>query len=474
MLLLAVTIAACSGNSTEQASPTELPAPAMAVATNTVAPPTNTPVVIAETTCDDLNTTWGNWPDTIQVLDSLISKGVTCGEEPLESKKYAALYTYGTELEANGNVPDATQQYLLAFQIDGTRREALKALKRLEQLPAPTPVACNTDQAPLPDPAPAEPADPATFVQMQDNKLNIGGQPFAVWGANYYPRNAPWYRFLAEGDEAQIREEFAVMDAAGFSAIRIFLRYEVLFQCRPEDAIPNEDTFALVDLIFDLADQHGIKLIVTLNDLPDKTFRPLYTDWAHYDNQTIYIVRRYRNRSAILAWDVRNEGDIDYGAHPNLDPEFTVDEVMVWLEHITALVREHDPHHLVTAGWWGDPLVTEPYVDFLSFHHWEDAGKLQERFSDYASRASKPLLLQEVGYHSFAAAPFDARDEALQAQLLKEAWDVSQNNNQLGWLAWTAFDFTPDKGFPENFEHHFGLWRNDLTPKPAVEMLFGG
>ncbi len=469
-ILLLVTLAACANADLAATDPTELPAPAVVVSTATVMPT----AAVAQTSCADLNTTWGDWPATVQVLDTLIDANETCGDEPLLSKKYAALYTYGTELEGLGNLDEAAVQYLLAFEIDGTRREALNSLKRLESLPEPTPIACTTDQAPLPDPAPAEAANPASFVRMEDNKLMIEDRHFAVWGANYYPRNAPWYRFLAEGDVAEIAEEFAIMDGAGFSTIRIFLRYEILFQCAPEDAIPNEEAFALVDLLFDLADQHDIKLIVTLNDLPDKTFRPLYTDWAHYDNQTVYIVRRYRNESALLAWDVRNEGDIDYGAHPNLDAEFTVVEVIDWLAHITALVREHDPHHLITAGWWGDPLVTEPYVDFLSFHHWEDASKLQDRFSEYAAVATKPLLLQEVGYHSFATAPFDARDEALQALLLAEAVQVSQNNNQLGWLAWTAFDFSPDLGAPENFEHHFGLWRNDLTPKLVVEELFGG
>lgn len=109
--------------------------------------------------------------------------------------------------------------------------------------------------------------------------------------------------------------ELDLIQAAGFNTLRVFLWYEPLFTCRPEAAIPNEAALAIVDTLFDQAGERDLKLIVTFNDLPDLTFRPLYTDWAHYDAQTVYLVRRYRNEPAILAWDLCNEGDLDYSLH---------------------------------------------------------------------------------------------------------------------------------------------------------------
>ena len=64
-------------------------------------------------------------------------------------------------------------------------------------------------------------------------------------------------------------------------------------------------------------------------------FRPLYTDWAHYDAQTVYIVRRYRHDPIILAWDLRNEGDFDYGARPGDEAEFEQETVIGWLANIS-------------------------------------------------------------------------------------------------------------------------------------------
>jgi hypothetical protein len=138
---------------------------------------------------------------------------------------------------------------------------------------------------------------------------------------------------------------------------------------------------------------------------------------------------------------------------------------------VSQLVRENDPHHLLTAGWWGDPTITAPYVDVLSFHHWAEADRLQARLNDYRQRSSKPLLLQEVGYPGWAEAAQDRRDESGQADVLGRVVAAAEAQDIAGWLIWTAFDFTPEPGQPPTHEHFFGLWRVDLTPKPALEAL---
>ena len=265
--------------------------------------------------------------------------------------------------------------------------------------------------------------------------------------------------------------ELDLIQQAGFNSLRVFLWYDVLFTCAPEDAVPVASTFERFEVLLRLAHERNLRVMVTLNDLPDLVYRPLYTDWPRYDAQTTFIVSRYRDEATILAWDLRNEGDLDYGGRSPLEARFTSVQVLDWLAHVGSLVRAADPHHLLTAGWWGDPVPTEPVVDILSFHHWSDATQLQGRVGDFLARSTKPLLLQEVGYHSWATAPQDARDEAAQSGLLRSVTETADASGLAGWMIWTAFDFEPPPGQAPTHEHYFGLWHTDLSPKPALAVL---
>jgi tetratricopeptide (TPR) repeat protein len=423
-------------------------------------------------TCADLDANWStNWPVVLETLEQLIAADQSCGEEPLLGKKYAAHFNYAAVLEAEGELEPAIAQYQAALTIDPQRQEALKALIRLQALPKPTPPPCLSTEPPRPDPAPPATPDSAQFVTVQGDQLQLNGHPFKVKGVNYYPRRTPWQIFLTEANPAEMAKELDLIEQAGFNTLRIFLWYEPLFTCQPEEAIPNEAVFATVDKLLQLAGERDLKIIVTLNDLPDLVFRPLYTDYAHYDNQTVYIVRRYRNEPSILAWDLRNEGDLDYGADPKEEAPFKQDEVIDWLAHVSQVVRDIDPHHLVTAGWWDDPTATEPYVDFLSFHHWNEANQLQVKINEYRRTTLKPLLLQEIGHSSWSASADELPDEQSQIDAFGHALRLVEAQSIGGWMVWTAFDFEPVPGQPPNEEHFFGLWGLDLIPKPALEAL---
>jgi hypothetical protein len=401
-------------------------------------------------------------------LEELRAAGVTCGDQPLSSKQYAAHINYGQALETAGDPEAAVDQYLLALSLDGTRSEAYEALTRLNALPAPTPYACIAEaETTLP---PDEPVDPARFVQVSGDQLVTAEGHYAVRGVNYYSRFAQWHRFLTDLDMETAEQELTLISQAGFNTIRIFLWYEPLFTCAPEDAVPVEAVFARLDQLLEMADTLGLKVIVTLNDLPDLLYyRPLYTDYPRYDAQTAYIVRRYRNNPSILAWDLRNEGDLDYGARGD-KALFPQETVMAWLAHVSQIVRENDPNHLITAGWWGDPTITAPYVDILSFHHWNTPAQLSRRIATYRANTDKPLLLEEVGYYSWNDAPLSSASPQQQAESLAAAVNMSEEQGISGWLVWTAFDFKPyDAQY--NFEHFFGLWDVDLNPKPALDVL---
>jgi hypothetical protein len=448
-------------------SPVLSPSPAVITATPS---PTPTTTPTPRPNCQTLDARWGqDWPETIAVLQTLIQTNETCGAEPLTSKLYAAYMNHGAQLEASGNASQDTAiaQYQAAFQLDPTRNDAKNAVIRLNALPPPTPTSCPFALDSPADPAQGDPLLPPALFQVSGRQLLAPDEsPFFVRGANYYPRSAPWHRFLTSDNpelEAEMVAELDIMAEAGLNTLRVFLWYDALFVCEPELAIPNTAVFERLDTLFALTAERNLNLIVTLNDLPDLLYRPLYTDFARYDAQTVYIVRRYRHLPHILAWDVRNEGDLDLGTGLG---KFTSVQVRDWLAHITTLVREHDPHRLLTAGWLNDPGLTAPYVDILSFHHWSSADELQERLDTYNAKYDQPLLLEEFGFSSGAG---EADEEQAQNLATNIAVAEMPENELAGWLIWTAFDFIPRPGLPANYQHYFGLWRTDLSPKPAVQ-----
>jgi hypothetical protein len=315
-----------------------------------------------------------------------------------------------------------------------------------------------------------EPTDTAEFVTLRERQFYVGDAPFAARGVNYYPTYFPWRRFLTETSLDTVRAELDILQGAGLNTLRLFLWYAPLFAC--DGAVPVTETFTLFDNIIHEAAARGFRLIVTLNDLPDLTDYPLYSDPLHNQAQTAFIVQRYREERAILAWDVRNEGDIDYGSNNPLNTRFARDDVLAWLEVTTGRVRELDANHLLTAGWLHDSWSTADYVDFVSFHHWQDELHLRERLAEIRTHTDKPILLEEFGYSTTDMTP-----EA-QAALIHGVIQAAGDEDLLGWLVWAAFDFPLDSTClptpcvsADNREHHFGLWYADYTPKPAVAYL---
>jgi hypothetical protein len=303
------------------------------------------------------------------------------------------------------------------------------------------------------------------FIEITGSGFTLNDEPYPVRGINYYPARYPWRRFLTETDTTALHTEFTLMRDAGFNTLRIFLWNEALFICPGSPAVPHPDHLQRLDTVIRLAADYDFRLIVTLNDMPDPT---LYTNPPHVQQQTAFIITRYRDEAAIMAWDLRNEGDIDYGTHHAFPAIATREEVLDWLDTTAQQVRALDSRHLITAGWLYNPEDTIPYVDFISFHHWTPAADLPARLTPI--RTTKPILLQEFGYSTQRLTP----DQ--QARMISEV--IAESQSLAGWMIWAAFDFPLDRSCypspcqsPDNQEHYFGLWTSDYTPKPALKML---
>ncbi|MBZ0283651.1 MAG: cellulase family glycosylhydrolase [Anaerolineae bacterium] len=335
-------------------------------------------------------------------------------------------------------------------------------------------ITCSVESAQAAQAAlsPYAPSTVQDFVVLQNGEFSAGGVSFVARGVNYYPARYPWRRFLTQADLQTVDSEFTLMRGAGLNTLRIFLWNEALFTCPQYGAVPIVDNFARLDAIIHNAAQQGFRLIVTLNDLPDLENLSLYDNLIHTIAQTQFIIERYRDEAAILAWDLRNEGDIDYGSLSPSGGKFPRQIVLDWLSQTAAQVRERDSNHLITAGWLHDAGATAPDVDFVSFHHWEDAARMRDRLAEIRAVTDKPVLLEEFGYSTFRVSPED------QARLLTEVSTAAESEGLLGWLVWTAFDFPLDATCTppacpslDNAEHHFGLGNADYTPKASVDIL---
>ncbi|MBI1282015.1 MAG: cellulase family glycosylhydrolase [Anaerolineaceae bacterium] len=317
------------------------------------------------------------------------------------------------------------------------------------------------------------PSSTQPFISLRDGHFILGDKPFLARGVNYYPARYPWRRFLTQVDLQTVTEEMALMHSYGFNTLRIFLWNNALFICPSINAIPNPDAFGRLDVVIKSAAAQNFHLIVTLNDMPDFAAVPLYTNTTVAPAQTRFIIDRYKDEPAILAWDLRNEGDIDYGSNDVLGrAAFPREDVLNWLSQTSSLVRSLDTNHLTTAGWLHDSESTAPSVDFISFHHWIGVDEMIKRVADIRANTDKPILLEEFGFSTFRYSLED------QNRLIVSVAHAAQSENLLGWMLWTAFDFPLDATCippacpsADNAEHHFGLWYANYTPKPVLEAL---
>jgi len=150
--------------------------------------------------------------------------------------------------------------------------------------------------APLAQVAPAaQPAEPGRFLI----------------GANYQgPPDQAWQMWQDDRfDPTQIAQDFAKASAANLTVLRIFVQKPLADDVRAR-------RWTKLDRVMDLADRHGLRLIVTLAD---------YTEWdlsklAEIDGA---IAARYKGRPTILAFDLKNEpriGDLGLSTYPGSPP----------------------------------------------------------------------------------------------------------------------------------------------------------
>ena len=349
-----------------------------------------------------------------------------------------------------------------------------------------------------------------------EHPIQIAGTGFvdALTGAAFVPRGANYLTRVQVGGGYQDRtlspavfdreataDDFDALAARGYNTVRVFLD-----SCSSgPDCIGNPDGDGLnpefLDTIvefMELAAEKEIFVLFTSNDLPgdggywaisnrdnEEGVFPGYRN-SHYltasgeEAAVTYwndlldgLVERKAPFEVVLAWSILNEqwmftdqpplslasgevetktGTYDMGSADD-KRQMVIDATRSYFAAVAEVIREHDPHGLVTSGffspqfpnptgiggsWYVDtaPLVEESALDFFDFHAYpgEDI-PLSQIGENFGLPAEKPVIMGEYG------AFIDRYPDIDNAALDLQEW-VAQAC-EIGFEGWLYWEYNP-------------------------------
>lgn len=250
-----------------------------------------------------------------------------------------------------------------------------------------------------------------------------------IKGINYYPQDTPWDMFGDNFDMEIIENDFKIIKKANLNTIRIFLQYEDFGKANVKISKLNK-----LKQVLDTAEKSNLKVIVTLFD-----FYGNYDvlDWTLNHRHAEIIVSKFKNHEAILAWDIKNEPNLDFISRGK-------ENVIAWLNHMAILVKSIDKKHAITIGWSNieSAPILKDKVDFVSFHYYEDIHNFEKNYKSLKTKITeKPIILGEFGVSSYNGIwkPF-GNSVKKQANYYKVMQQLLTKNN-IPFLSWTLYDF---------------------------------
>jgi hypothetical protein len=250
-----------------------------------------------------------------------------------------------------------------------------------------------------------------------------------IKGINYYPQATPWDMYGPNFDIHTITNDFKIIKNAGLNSIRIFVPYLDFGK-----AHVNPNKLEKLENILDAAATKNLKVVVTLFDFYGN-YEVL--DWTLNQRHAEKIVEKFKNHEAILAWDVKNEPDLDFNSRGK-------ETVVAWLDHMIILIKSIDKKHPVTIGWSNteSAVILKDKVDVVSFHYYEDLDNFESEYLNLKEKIkNKPVILQEFGLSSYGGfwRPF-VSSEKKQANYYKEIQHILTKNS-VPFISWTLYDF---------------------------------
>ena len=250
-----------------------------------------------------------------------------------------------------------------------------------------------------------------------------------IKGINYYPQATPWDMYGDKFDINIIKNDFRIIKKAGLNSIRIFVPYEDFGK-----ADVKFEKLEKLKKVLDTALIEDLKVVITLFD-----FYGNYDvlDWTLNQRHAEKIVATFKDHQAILAWDVKNEPNLDFNSRGK-------ENVTAWLDFMIILIKAIDKKHPVTIGWSNTRSATilKDKVDVVSFHYYEDLAELENEYLKLKEEIKdKPIILQEFGLSSYGGfwRPFVGSEEK-QANYYKEVQKI-MTENSIPFMSWTLYDF---------------------------------
>lgn len=285
-----------------------------------------------------------------------------------------------------------------------------------------------------------------------------------IKGVNYYPQAHPWDMFNEAVDSTLLADDFKIIKDLNLNTVRIFIGYEDFGKA-------NVDLIKLRRLktLLDQAHKADLKVMITLFDFyGDYEMK----NWTLTNKHLRAIVSEVKDHPAILAWDIKNE--------PNLDFENRGEElVLSWLSQTIKAVKKLDSIHPVTIGWSNtkSAMHLEDEVDFISYHYYEDIDDLSAAHTVLKNQTSKPVVLQEIGLPSYDGFwTLDGNNVYDQSEFYGKLLET-QKRDRMNYLFWTLYDFdnipTDVAGslpWRKNKQAHFGII-DSTGVKPAYLLI---
>ena len=287
-----------------------------------------------------------------------------------------------------------------------------------------------------------------------------------IKGLNYYPQDSPWDTFGNRFNEKVISSDFRIIRDMGLNTVRIFIPYSDFGEARV-----NEDRLAKVRTLLDAADKESLKVVITLFDFyGDYSVANWTATFAHAEK----LVTTLKDHPSLLAWDLKNEPDLDFGSRGK-------ENVMAWLNELALRIKKWDGVHPITIGWSSPEAAVNmaEVVDFVSFHYYREISGFIPSYQKLrnAIPKDKTAVLQEYGRSSYSGvwnAFLNSEDK--QAAYYEEFQPILEKA-EIPFLFWTLYDF---EGVPSSVvgkrpwrrepQRYFGCL--DLAGKPKKAFYF--
>jgi len=276
------------------------------------------------------------------------------------------------------------------------------------------------------------------FVKRDNLRFVQDGKGFYFAGCNEYN--------LFTKSKADIDKRFGDMKMDGMKVVRTNGFSHTFKAFEPRKGVYDENQFQVMDYILKVAKEHGIYLILTLENywdsyggidtrlawegLPNSTHKARAKFYTHagckegYKNYVKYFATRvntltgvvYKDDPTIFSYELMNEP-----RYQDSGEDVTGITLRRWVDEMAAFIKLTDPNHMVSAGLEGhgtkyhyggdegNPFVyihQSPYIDFATGHLYPDtewnilsyteaARVTFEWIMDANMQCKKPFVLEE-------------------------------------------------------------------------------